>query len=347
MATTNSLLVRTPGQRFEKGEVQLRPLTDNAVQIAIRYSGICHSDIHQARNEWFPGIFPMVPGHEIAGEVTAIGAAVTRFKVGDRVGVGTYVDSCRECEYCLSGKENCCLKGNVQTYNGRHYDGAPTYGGYARDIVVDERYVFSIPAELDLAEAAPLLCAGVTVYTPLRRSHIGSGMRVGILGFGGLGHLAVRFAAAFGAETYVLGQSTAKAQDAKRHGAVDYLITSEAAQQNQNFFDFILNTTSADLELDSLLGMLRVEGELSNVGLPGKAQSFDPFSIVGTIKKISGSNTGALSETQQMLDFCAANSIGSTVELVTAADAANIDAAYEDVVASRARYRRVIDATTI
>ncbi len=347
MATTNSLLVRTPGQRFEKGEVPLRPLTDNSVQIAIRYSGICHSDIHQARNEWFPGIFPMVPGHEIAGEVTAIGAAVTRFRVGDRVGVGTYVDSCRECEYCLTGKENCCLKGNVQTYNGRHYDGEPTYGGYARDIVVDEGYVFSIPSQLELAETAPLLCAGVTVYTPLRRASVGKGMRVGILGFGGLGHLAVRFAAAFGAETYVLGHNPAKLADAKQHGAVDYLVTGEATKQNQNFFDFILNTTSADLELDALLGMLRVEGELSNVGLPGRAQSYDPFSIVGTIKKISGSNTGALRETQEMLDFCAANSIASTIELVSAAEPSDIDAAYDDVVASRARYRRVIDAGTI
>ncbi|MEY3028734.1 MAG: hypothetical protein RL198_131 [Actinomycetota bacterium] len=347
MATTESLLVRTPGQRFEKGEVPLRPLTDNSVQIAIKYSGICHSDIHQARNEWFPGTFPMVPGHEVAGEVVAVGASVADLKAGDRVGVGTYVDSCRECEYCLTGKENCCLKGNVQTYNGRHYDGEPSFGGYAREIVVDSRYVFKIPDGLDLAAAAPLLCAGVTVYTPLRRANIGRGMRVAVLGFGGLGHLAVRFAAAFGAETYVLGQSTNKVADAKVHGAVDYLTTSEAASQNRNFFDFILNTTSADLDLDALLGMLRVEGELSNVGLPGKAQSYDPFSIIGSIKKISGSNTGSLSETHEMLDFCAQQSIAATIEVVNASDTSAIDAAYDDVVASRARYRRVIHAETI
>ena len=325
----------------------LRPMTDQTVKIAIKYSGICHSDIHQARNEWFEGIFPMVPGHEIAGEIVEVGSAVTSLKVGDRVGVGTFVDSCRECEYCQAGLENVCLKGNVQTYNGRHYDGAPTYGGYARELVVDAKYVLKVPAALGLDVAAPLLCAGITVYSPLKRANVGPGKRVAILGLGGLGHLALKFAVAFGAETYVIGHSPTKRDEAIAFGAKDYLVAGDGSEDYSNFFDFILNTTSADLNIDALLKMLRVGGELSNVGLPGNKQSYDPFSIIGGLKKISGSNTGSIRETQEMLDFCGQHGIGSTIEAVDASDPAAIDAAYDRVVASAARYRIVIDATTI
>ena len=347
MSTTQSLSVKSPTSKFEKSQMPLPALGPDSVHIKIKYSGICHSDIHQARDEWFEGIFPMVPGHEIAGEVVAVGSNVTKLKVGDKAGVGTFVDSCRECEYCLAGKENYCLKGNVQTYNGRHYDGTPTYGGYAQDIVVDHKYALKIPENLDLAAAAPLLCAGVTVYSPLNHWGVKAGMRVGILGLGGLGHMAVKFSVAMGAETYVLGHTGSKAQDAKDFGAKEYLITSDIAETHKNFFDVILNTTSADLNVDSLLGMLRVGGSLVNVGLPGNSQSYNPFSLVTGLKSIAGANTGGIQETQDMLDFCGEHNIVSTIELLDATDPATIDEAYSRVVGSDVRYRFVIDASTI
>jgi alcohol dehydrogenase (NADP+) len=348
MPTTRSIITQSPTAKFSKGEMPLRELGETSVAIKIMFSGICHSDIHQARDEWFEGIFPMVPGHEILGEVTAVGSSVKKFSVGDRVGVGTFVDSCRECEYCLAGRENYCLKGNVQTYNGRHYaDGAPTYGGYAQDIVVDENYVLSVSKDLDPAGAAPLLCAGITLYSPLKHWQAGPGKRVAILGLGGLGHMGVKFAVAMGAETYVLGHSPAKAADAKEFGAHEYLITSEVKDNHKNFFDLIINTTSADLNVDALLGMLRVGGSLVNVGLPGNSQSYDPFSLVTGLKSIAGANTGGIAATQEMLDFCAEHNIVSTIELVDASDPKAIDEAYDRVVASDIRYRFVIDASTI
>lgn len=347
MTNTRALAVSSPTSKFEKTDVPLRPLGSDGVQIKILYSGICHSDIHQARNEWFEGIFPMVPGHEIAGEVTAVGPNVSRFKVGDRVGVGTFVDSCRTCEYCLEGNENYCLKGNVQTYNGRHYDKSPTYGGYAKEIVVDQKYVLSIPESLDLAEAAPLLCAGVTVYSPLHHWQVGPGKKVAILGLGGLGHMAVKFAAAMGAEVYVLGRSKAKEADAKEFGAREYILTVDAVETRKNFFDLILNTTSSSADNDALLGMLRVGGSLVYVGLAGEPQSFDPFSLVTGLKSIGGSNTGGIDLTQQMLDFCGEKQIASTVELLDVSDARSLDSAYDRVVGSAVRYRFVIDTSTI
>jgi uncharacterized zinc-type alcohol dehydrogenase-like protein len=289
----------------------------------------------------------MVPGHEIAGEVIGVGAGVTKFKVGDRVGVGTFVDSCRECEYCLEGNQNYCLKGNVQTYNGRHYDGEPTFGGYAKEIVVDQNYVLSIPDNLDLASAAPLLCAGVTVYSPLHHWKVGPGKKVAILGLGGLGHMAVKFAVAMGAEVYVLGRSKGKESDAKDFGAKDYLLTVDAVESHKNFFDMILNTTSTSADNDALLGMLRVGGSLVYVGLAGEPQSFDPFSLVTGLKSIGGSNTGGIALTQQMLDFCGGKNIASTIELLDVSDPRSLDSAYDRVVGSDVRYRFVIDASTI
>lgn len=347
MPSTASLSVSSPTSKFEKAEVPLRPIGEDGVHIRIAYSGICHSDIHQARNEWFEGIFPMVPGHEIAGEVIGVGSNVTKFKVGDRVGVGTFVDSCRECEYCLEGNENYCLKGNVQTYNGRHHDGEPSYGGYAKEIVVDQSYVLSIPANLDMAQAAPLLCAGVTVYSPLHYWKVGPGKKVAILGFGGLGHMAVKFAVAMGAEVHVLGRSKGKEADAKEFGARDYLLTLDAVESHKNFFDMILNTTSSSADNDALLGMLRVGGSLVYVGLAGESQSFDPFSLVTGLKSIGGSNTGGIALTQQMLDFCGQKNIASTIELLDVSDPKTLDAAYDRVVGSDVRYRFVIDASTI
>ena len=347
MTNTQALLVSSPTSSFEKGDVPLRPIGTDGVHVKILFSGICHSDIHQARNEWFDGIFPMVPGHEIAGEVLAVGSNVSKFKVGDRVGVGTFVDSCRKCEYCLEGRENYCVEGNVQTYNGRHHDKAPSYGGYAKEIVVDQNYVLSIPANLDMAQAAPLLCAGVTVYSPLHHWKVGPGKKVAILGLGGLGHMGVKFAVAMGAEVYVLGRSMGKAADAKGFGAKEYLLTADAIESHKSFFDMILNTTSSSADNDALLGMLRVGGSLVYVGLAGESQSFDPFSLVTGLKSLAGSNTGGIALTQQMLDFCGANNIASTVELLDVSEAKNLDAAYARVVGSDVKYRFVIDASTI
>ena len=325
----------------------LRELTSDSVAINIKYSGICHSDIHQVRDEWFEGIFPMVPGHEIVGEVTAVGDAVTKFKVGDRVGVGTFVDSCGSCDPCKRGMENYCRTGNVQTYNGRHYDGEESYGGYAKDVVVKEHFVLKVPENLDYAAAAPLLCAGVTVWSPLKHWQVGPGMKVAIMGLGGLGHMAVKFAAAMGAETYVLGHSPNKAQDAKDMGATEYLITSESFESHKDTFDVILNTVSADIELDSLLDMLKVGGTLIYVGVSGNKQSFHPFSLITGLKSIAGANTGSISGTQEMLDFCGEHNIVSTIEMVDASDPKAIDEAYARVVGSDIRYRFVIDASTI
>ena len=349
MTNIKVLSVASATSPFEKTEIAARPLGDHDVRIEIAYSGICHSDLHQARNEWFEGIFPMVPGHEISGHVVEVGAKVSKHKIGDRVGVGTMVGSCGECEYCLAGRQNVCLKGNVQTYNGRYYDGSPTYGGYAREIRVHEDFVLSIPDALDMAEAAPLLCAGITVYSPLKRWGAAPGKRVAIVGLGGLGHMAVKFAAAFGAEVSVLGHSDHKTADALEFGATRYIKTSdpETFEKYTNTFDIILNTTSANLNVDKMLSLLRVGGSLVNVGLPGADEHFNPFSLIASMKSISGSNTGGISEHQEMLDFCAKHSIASTIELVDATEASAIDAAYERMHRSDVRYRFVIDTKTI
>ena len=347
MNNARAIIAPAPRAKFEKGEVPTRELGPEMVAIEIKYSGICHSDIHQARDEWFEGSFPMVPGHEIVGLVTAVGDRVEKFRVGDRVGVGTFVDSCRKCEPCLAGNENFCRTGNVQTYNGHHYDGEPSYGGYANAITVDQNYVLKVPENIDLAASAPLLCAGVTVYTPLKHWKAGPGMKVGVIGLGGLGHLAVKLAVAMGAEVYVLGRSSQKAADATTMGAQDYLITTEIYESHKNFFDLLLNTTSADLDLDPLLGTLKVAGTLVYLGLSGQPQSFHAMNLVTSLRSIAGINTGNISDTQEMLDLCGEKNIVSDIELLDATDAAAVDLAYERVINSDVRYRFVIDASTI
>ena len=349
MANIKVLSVASAKSPFAKAEIEARAVGEHDVRIEIAFSGICHSDLHQARNEWFEGIFPMVPGHEISGHVVEIGTKVTKHKVGDRVGVGTMVGSCGDCEYCLVGRQNVCLKGNVQTYNGRYYDGKETYGGYAREITVAEDFVLRVPETLDMAETAPLLCAGITVYSPLKRWGAAPGKRVAVIGLGGLGHMAVKFAAAFGADVSVLGHSDGKIADALAFGASRYLKTTDAEifEKHANTFDIILNTTSINLDVDKYLGMLRVGGSLVNVGLPGSDESFNPFSLIASMKSISGSNTGGIAETQEMLDFCAEHKIAATIEMVDATDASAIDAAYDRMHKSDVRYRFVIDAKTI
>ena len=316
------------------------------VSIDIKFSGICHSDIHQAREEWFTSIFPMVPGHEIAGVVTAVGANVTRFSPGDRVGVGVFVDSCGECVNCQKDLGNYCLKGFVPTYNGRHYDGTPSYGGYSKHIVVDQRYVLHIPEGLSLEEAAPLLCAGITTYSPLRTWGAGPGKKVAIIGLGGLGHMGVKHAHAMGADVTLISHSPGKKDDAMRLGANHFLLMSdkEAMKAAKGTFDLIVNTVSATLDIDAMMSLLATDGTLVCVGLPDKPLSVSTFTLVERRLRLAGSNIGGIGETQEMLDFCAEHGYGSDVEVVRADE---INDAWERVVKSDVRYRFVIDASTI
>ena len=349
MTSTPALVINTANAPMVKANIERRPVGNKDVRLSIAYSGICHSDVHQARSEWGNDIFPMVPGHEIVGHVLEVGPGVTKFKVGDTVGVGVFVDSCRECDACKSNLESYCEKGPVGSYNATSYNGDVEYGGYSKEIVTDEHFVLHIADGVDLAECAPLLCAGITVYSPLKHWKAGPGKKVAILGMGGLGHLAVKFAVALGAEVTVLGHSLSKKDDALSFGAVDYRSTSD----EQTFkdlakkFDFILNTTSADIPVDGLLSMIKLDGALVFVGLPVDSQSFNVFSVTGQRRSISGSQVGGQVEVQEMLDFAAKHKIGASIELLDATDPATIDAAWNRVVDADVRYRFVIDANTI
>ena len=344
--TVPALVAPAPGAKFERSSIPRRDVGEHDVLIDIAYAGICHSDIHQIREEWGASIFPMVPGHEIAGVVSAVGPGVTRHAVGDRVGVGCFVDSCRECEHCLSGDDQYCLKGNVATYNGKDYSGEVTYGGYSTAVVVDENYVLRIPEGIALDEAAPLLCAGITTWSPLKHWNAGPGMKVAVVGMGGLGHMAVKLAAALGAEVTVLSQTLSKEEDGRRFGAAHYVATSDRAgfKELRGTFDLIINTVSADIKVNAYLGLLRLDGTLVFVGAPENAQTFNVFSLLGGRRSLAGSAIGSIRETQEMLDFCAANGIGAEVETISADQ---VDAAYDRVVDSQVRCRFVIDTTTI
>lgn len=349
MTSTSALVINQSGAPIAKSSIERRAVGAKDVRIAIAYSGICHSDVHQARSEWGSDIFPMIPGHEIIGHVVEVGSAVTKFQVGQAVGVGVFVDSCRECDACKSNLESYCERGPVGAYNGYGYDGAVQYGGYSKEIVTDEHFVLHVADGVNLAEAAPLLCAGITVYSPLKHWKAGPGKKVAILGMGGLGHLAVKFAVAMGAEVTVLGHSLGKKADALAFGAVDYRSTAD----KQTFtdlakkFDFILNTTSADIPVDALLGMVKFDGALVFVGLPVESQSFNVFSVTTQRRSISGSQVGGQIEVQEMLDFAAKHKIGASIELLDAGNTANIDSAWNRVVDADVRYRFVIDASTI
>ena len=344
--TTPALLVHTAGQAFERGTVQRRDVGANDVLIDIAYAGICHSDIHQAREEWGRAIVPMVPGHEIAGIVTEVGVDVTKHSVGDRVGIGCFVDSCRECENCLAGEEQFCLRGNVATYNGRQYDGSETYGGYSTRIVADENYVLHIPDGIPLDTAAPLLCAGITTYSPLRHWGAGPGKRVAVIGMGGLGHMAVQIAHAMGAHVTVLSRTLAKKDEGLALGADEYFATEDpdALRSLRGGFDLIINTVSADIPVDRYLATLRLDGALVFVGLPENPQQFRVFSLTGARRSLAGSNIGGIRETQEMLDFCAEHGIASVIETIGADEVTD---AYDRVVRGDVRYRFVIDTATI
>ncbi|MER5185045.1 NAD(P)-dependent alcohol dehydrogenase [Streptomyces sp. NPDC002896] len=335
-----------PKAPLERTTIARRPVGEFDVLIDIRFAGICHSDIHQAREGWGEAIFPMVPGHEIAGVVAEVGPGVTKYTVGDRVGVGCMVDSCRECENCKAGLEQYCLKGNVGTYNAIGKDGEPTYGGYSTRIVVDENFVVRIPDGLGLDEAAPLLCAGITTYSPLRHWNAGRGKKVAVLGMGGLGHMGVKIAHALGAEVTVLSQSLRKKDDGLKLGADHYYATSdpETFEKLRGTFDLILSTVSAPLDFGAFLSLLKTDGALVNVGAPEEPISINLFSLIGGRKTLAGSGIGGIQETQEMLDFCAEHGLGAEIELIRADQ---INEAYERVLASDVRYRFVIDTATI
>lgn len=346
MCKTQVLRVPAAKAAFEKVEMERRALRPDDVSIDIKFSGICHSDIHSAHGDWAGGIFPMVPGHEIAGIVTAVGEKVTKFAVGDRVGVGCYVDSCGGCEYCLRGEEQYCSKGVVATYNSLDYDGNPTYGGYSQNIVVTERFVVRIPDRLALDVASPLLCAGITTYSPLKRWKAGPGKKVAILGMGGLGHVAIQFAHAMGAEVTVLSRAKDKENEALSFGADHYFSTldPETFTTLAGRFDLILNTVSAPIDVDAYLSLLRVDGTLVNVGAPAEPSQYNVFSLIMSRRSIAGSLVGGLSETQEMLDFAAAHGIEPQIEII---HADQVDEAYERILRSDVRYRFVIDISTL
>nr|WP_211660849.1 NAD(P)-dependent alcohol dehydrogenase [Modestobacter muralis] len=344
--TVNARSTVSAGAPFTATTIERRDLGPHDVLIDIAFAGICHSDIHTARGEWGETLFPLTPGHEIAGTVSAVGSEVTKFAVGDRAGVGCMVDSCRECEHCLAGEEQYCLKGFTDTYGAIGEDGRPTEGGYAEKIVVDEEYTLRIPEGIALDAAAPLLCAGITLYSPLRHWNAGPGKRVGIVGLGGLGHVGVKLAAAMGAEVVVLSQSLKKQEDGLRLGAGAYFATSDpdTFTSQANTFDLIISTISANVDMGAYLGLLKLDGALVNVGLPEAPLQVPAFPLLGGRRSLAGSMIGGIRETQEMLDFCAEHGVGSEIEVISADQ---IDEAYERVVASDVRYRFVIDIATM
>jgi alcohol dehydrogenase (NADP+) len=324
-----------------------RAVGPHDVQFDILFCGVCHSDLHQIRNDWFPGIFPMVPGHEIVGRVVAIGDQVKKFKVGDLAGTGCMVDSCQVCENCKRDLEQYCLEGSTQTYNSYERDGkTPTYGGYSNTIVVREEFVLHISDKLDLAATAPLLCAGITTYSPLRHWKVGKGHKLAVLGLGGLGHMAVKFGVAFGADVTVLSTSPKKEADAKALGAHHFLVTTDAAQLDRakGTFDFILDTVSAAHDFNMYLSLLRTDGIHICVGAPPEPAQIAAFSLLAGRKSLSGSGIGGIKETQEMLDFCAQHNIVSDIEII---DIKDIQTAYERMVKGDVRYRFVIDIASL
>ena len=346
MPTVNAYAATSATGPLGPVTIERRELGPHDVQIDIKYCGICHSDIHTVRGEWGDSPWPLAPGHEIAGIVSAVGGAVTKHAVGDRVGVGCLVDSCRECDNCKAGLEQYCSGGATQTYGSVDRDGTITQGGYSTQVVVTEDFVLRIPDGIDLDVAAPLLCAGVTLYSPLRHWGAGPGKRVAIVGLGGLGHMGVKLAHALGAEVTVLSQSLKKREDGLRLGADHYYATGDpdTFERLAGSFDLIINTVSAKLDLDAYLGLLDVDGTLVNVGAPGEPLPVNVFSLIPQRRSFAGSMIGGLPETQEMLDFCAAHGIGSEIEVIPAE---KINEAFERVVASDVRYRFVIDTTTL
>ncbi|RKE17841.1 NAD(P)-dependent alcohol dehydrogenase [Streptomyces sp. TLI_171] len=342
----NAYAAPAVGRPLAPTTVERRPVGPRDVLIAIQYAGICHSDIHTVRGEWGPQPYPVVPGHEIVGTVAEVGAEVTTHRVGDRVGVGCMVNSCGRCAPCLGGDQQYCVQGPVFTYAATDHDGTTTQGGYSTHVVVDAGFVLSVPAGLDPAAAAPLLCAGITTYAPLRHWGAGPGKQVAVVGLGGLGHMAVKIAHALGAEVTVLSQSLKKQEDGHRLGADHYFATSDPGTFTElaGRFDLIVNTVSADLDINAYLGLLTLDGVLANVGAAPGPMVVNGFLLGSARRVLTGSMIGGIALTQEMLDFCAEHGIGADIELIPAD---RINEAYERVLASDVRYRFVIDTATI
>jgi uncharacterized zinc-type alcohol dehydrogenase-like protein len=323
-----------------------RDLLDHDVVIDIQYCGICHTDIHQVKNEWGRSIYPMVPGHEIVGNVSQVGSQVTRFKVGDKVGVGCFVDSCRKCDACNQGLEQYCSN-VLTTYNGIEKDGkTPTQGGYSNKIIVDENYILRMPDNLILERAAPLLCAGITLYSPLMKWKAGPGKKVAIIGLGGLGHIGVKIAHALGAEVTVLSHSLKKQEDAKKMGADNFYVTSDPKmfEKLEGYFDIMINTVSTDLNLNQYLNLLRLDGTMVVVGVPEKDAQINAYSLISARRNLAGSLIGGINETQEMLDFCSKHNIACDIELIPIQ---KVNEAYERILNSDIRYRFVIDLNSL
>ncbi|MCV7028295.1 NAD(P)-dependent alcohol dehydrogenase [Mycobacterium sherrisii] len=346
MSTVSAYVATSATEPLTKGTIERRDPGPHDVVIDIKFAGICHSDIHTVKGEWGLPNYPLVVGHEIAGVVSEVGADVTKYQVGDHVGVGCFVDSCRECRSCKTGNDQYCQRGATFTYNSVDKYGQPTHGGYSEAIVVDENYVLRIPDSLPLDKAAPLLCAGVTLYSPLRHWKAGKDTRLAIIGLGGLGHMGVKLGAALGAEVTVLSQSLKKMEDGLRLGAKHYYATADrdTFRTLRGSFDLILNTVSANLPLDEYVNLLDVDGTLVELGIPEHPMQVGAFPLALMRRSLSGSNIGSIAETQEVLDFCAEHDVTPEIEVV-AAD--YINEAYERVLASDVRYRFVIDISTL
>ncbi|MDR1264999.1 MAG: NAD(P)-dependent alcohol dehydrogenase [Propionibacteriaceae bacterium] len=345
-STVKALATDSAGAAYHRATIVRRDPGPDEVVIDIKYAGVCHSDIHTARGEWGRTIFPLTPGHEIAGVVSAVGPAVDRHRVGDRVGVGCFVDSCGVCQHCRLGEENACLDRAVWTYNDIGRDGLPTAGGYSQQIVVRQGYVLRLPDSIPLDRAAPLLCAGITPYAPLVRHGAGPGQQVAVIGLGGLGHMGVQLAHAMGAEVTALSRSENKRADALSLGADHYHATAdpETFTNLKGRFDLIICTISNNIDVDAYVGLLRLGGKLVFIGLPPEKQAFSTRGLCDGHKTITGSNIGGIAATQQMLDFCAAHDVAPRIELITADQ---VDAAYQRVVAGDVRFRFVIDIASL
>jgi uncharacterized zinc-type alcohol dehydrogenase-like protein len=347
MASTRSYAAQSAETPLAPWTINRRDPKPHDVQIEILYCGVCHSDLHTARNEWGGTLYPCVPGHEIVGRVSAVGDHVKKFKVGDLAGIGCLVDSCRECDNCKDGLEQFCSNGMVGTYNGQEKDGSGyTLGGYSKAILAHEDFVMHISDKLPLEGVAPLLCAGITTYSPLRHWKVGKGTKVGVLGLGGLGHMGVKLAVSMGAEVTMLSHTAAKATDAKRLGAHKFVLTSDAEQVKAvtGYFDFILDTVSADHDYNFYMNLLGVNGVMVCVGAPPSPAQVPAFNLIFGRKSLAGSLIGGLPETQEMLDYCAEHNIVSDVEVIAIKD---INTAYERMLKGDVRYRFVIDMATL
>jgi uncharacterized zinc-type alcohol dehydrogenase-like protein len=345
-SVTKAYAAQAPDARLAPFQIERRALRPQDVRIEILYSGVCHSDIHMARNEWGQTIYPIVPGHEIVGKVTAVGDKVRRFRKGELAGVGVMVDSCRECSNCRKGLQQYCKVGMVGTYSARDRNGEITYGGYSKQIVVDENYVLKISDKLPLAQVAPLLCAGITTYSPLHHWKVGKGHKLGVVGLGGLGHMAVKLGASLGAEVTMLSTSPNKEKDARRLGAHNFALTSNAAQLKKlaGYFDFIIDTVSAKHDYNLYLSLLTTDGVMICVGAPPTPAEVAVFSLIGGRRSLAGSGIGGIPETQEMLDYCAEHGISSDIELI---DIDYVNEAYERILKSDVRYRFVIDMASL